>query len=66
MDVPERTAPYFDLVLTQPIQAISGSNGEKIGENPPFHTRWKFEWTGEADVMSGARIYVLKDIDKIG
>ena len=67
MDVPEGTGPIFKLRLTQPITAISGFDGQKIGENPSFETELEFEWTGKYEGITGEmpKIYQLRDIRKI-
>lgn len=64
MDVPENTGTRWKMVLTQPLQVISGYSGERIEEKPPMHTQCEFEWTGKVDMTTGARIYFLRDIIK--
>jgi len=62
MDVPENATPIFRMVLTQPISAISNSEGKTIAENPSFDTVCEFEWTGM--YVDSCRLYVLRDITK--
>ena len=68
MDIPDNSTPYWDIVLSQPIQAIHRGIGEVTDEIPKIGARCRFEWTGKSYALEDggfARIYVLKDIEKV-
>jgi len=62
MDIPDNSTSRWKMVLTQPIQAISGYSGDKIGEFGPIATVCEFEWIGMYE--GDAKVYVLRDIIK--
>ena len=67
MDWPEKTELYIKIALTQPMTAITGYSGEKIGEIQSLHTLAEFEYTGKSYALPDgefARIYMLRDIYK--
>lgn len=67
MEWPEKTEPLIKIALSQPITAITGWSGEKIGEIPLLKTLAEFEYTGKSYALPNgdfAKIYVLRDIYK--
>ena len=61
MDIPENSSHEWDMVLTQPMQALYRDT--HVETRVPFHTRCRFEWNGK--YINDARLYILTDIYKI-
>lgn len=68
MEWPEKTEPYIKIALSQPIQAITGFDGQNVGSIPPLHTMAEFEYIGKSYTLADGqfvKIYRLRDIFKL-